>query len=72
MKIEQAQLTIITFFRESTNEWVGEIQYTSKEYETSGIARYAGKTENEARNAAFAMTGAVLLELTYDDAIDPK
>lgn len=67
MKNEQAEMTINTFFRESTGEWVGEINYKSERYENFGIARYTGKTENEARNAAFAMASSVLMELTFDE-----
>ena len=61
---KQATIEISTWFRESTGEWVGDIEYLAND--TQGNARYTGKTEDEARNAAFAAVGYNLLATTFD------
>jgi hypothetical protein len=62
-KTTQATVEITTWFRESTNEWVGEIDFRAGDM--SGTVRYTGATEAEARNAAFAAVGGQLLETTF-------
>jgi hypothetical protein len=62
----QATVEVSTWFRDSTNEWVGELAYRAGG--TSGTGRYTGATEAEARNAAFAAIGYQLLETTFDAA----
>jgi hypothetical protein len=61
---EHATVKIRTWFRESTGEWVGEIDYTANG--TAGCARYTGETEEAARNAAFASVGYILLASTWE------
>lgn len=62
--MEDTKVLITTWFRESTKEWIGEIDYQTST--TSGQARYTGNTEKEARNAAYAAIGYVLLETTFN------
>ena len=57
---EQALVEVVTWFRESTGEWIGQINYQTSD--TNGTASYTGSAENEARNAAFAALGYLLLE----------
>lgn len=64
-KTTQASIQITTWFRDSTNEWVGEITFRAGD--TDGTARYTGATEAEARNAAFAAVGYLLLETTFGE-----
>lgn len=59
---KQAVVKVATWFRKTTKEWIGEIEYQANGIK--GVARYTGATENEARNAAFAALGLVLLETT--------
>lgn len=56
---------ITTFYRSSTNEWVGEINYQGKDY--GGTARYTGESESQALNAAIAAVSYHLLETTFAD-----
>lgn len=62
----QAQIYISTFYRESTREWIGKVTITSDAYGTFKEAKFPGNTEEAARNAAFAMIGSLLMELTFD------
>ncbi len=64
MEKKQGTVSITTWFRDSTNEWVGEVTY--KANDTSGVARYTGETEESARNAAFSAVGYILLATTWD------
>lgn len=64
MRNLQASIKIETWFRESTGEWIGEISYDAGGID--GSARYTGRTESEARNAAFAAIGYLLLKSTWD------
>ena len=57
-------ISVFTWFRESTKEWIGEIIYQTEN--CNGNARYTGATENEARNAAFVAIGYHLLQTTFD------
>jgi len=57
--ILQTELNVHTWFRKSTNEWIGEINYQTPV--TDGIARFTGATEREAFNAAAAEIGHCLL-----------
>ena len=59
----QATIEVTTWYRDSTKEWVGEIDFATRG--TSGTSRFTGDTENEARDAAFAAIGGVLLETTF-------
>lgn len=59
----QATIKISTWYRDSTQEWVGEIEYQTEH--VNGNARYTGKTENEARNAAFATVGYHIIETDW-------
>jgi len=60
----QATLNVTTWYRNSTREWVGEIDLVTRD--TSGTFRFTGATENEARDAAFAAIGGILLETTFN------
>lgn len=60
-----ATVNVVTFYRKSTKEWVGEVNYNA--HDTDGCARYPAPTENEARNAAYAAIGYLLLETTWAD-----
>ena len=62
---QHAMLKINTWYRKSTNEWVGEIQIGSDLYDYNGTNRVTGSTEKEARNAAFAAIGHSLLQMTW-------
>lgn len=59
-----AEVKIYTFYRDSTEEWVGEIELRTNDRAT--WARYTGATEEAARNAAIAAVGYQLLEITFD------
>jgi hypothetical protein len=64
MKTEQGQVTVTTWWRDSTLEWIGQVDYAANA--TSGSARYTANTETEARNAAYCAIGKLLLETTFD------
>lgn len=59
----QATIKISTWYRDSTQEWVGEIEYQTDDM--NGNARYTGATEKEARNAAFVAVGYNLLSTDW-------
>ena len=59
----QIKIGIDTRWRKSTSEWIGEINLSGNG--TSETARYTGRTEEEARNAAFAAVGYLLLQTTF-------
>lgn len=58
-----AEVKIEIWFRESTNEWVTDIIYVTKD--VAGNARFPGKTKEESRNAALAGIGHTLLETVW-------
>lgn len=55
---------IHTWYRRSTKEWVGEIEYHNRK--VNGLSRYTGKTEREAMTAALACVGKDLLAATFE------
>lgn len=61
---ENAEIRYSLWFRESTQEWVGEIHYNY--LGTDGEFRTTGKTPEEARNAAFACIGHCLMECVWN------
>lgn len=64
-KTYQANIKIQTWFRKSTNEWIGEIAFHTKF--TDATSHFPSKTEEGARNAAFAAIGYELLEATWEE-----
>jgi hypothetical protein len=59
----QIKIGIDTKWRKSTSQWIGEVTLDGNG--TSRTAKYTGGTEEEARNAAFAAVGYLLLETTF-------
>ena len=55
-------IRIKTYFRNSTAEWVCQIEYKLSDPDVGGIARYTGKTEEEARNCGLACLPHRILE----------
>jgi hypothetical protein len=64
MKDKKAKISIHCWYRRSTKEWVAEI--TLQYLDTAGSYRYTGKTNKEARNAAFAAIGGILMDIAID------
>ena len=62
--MDQADIKVITWYRQSTNQWIGQVDYLSNGIE--GSALYTGETENEARNAAFCAIPYLLLQTTFE------
>lgn len=55
-------IKITTFYRESTQEWVGEVDIDVPD-DYKGIHRWTGKTEEEAKRAVYALLGYELLSM---------
>jgi hypothetical protein len=62
------KLEIKTFFLESTSEWIGEIEYTTKD--SNGTIRYARETEQAAIAAMYSELGCVFLESVDNEGIE--
>lgn len=58
------KIRIETWYRDSTQEWVGEVQINVTN-EIHQISRVTGETEESARNAAFAATGGYLMNVVW-------
>ena len=58
----QIQITIKTWYRESTQEWVAEANVVYDDLYT-GSHRWTGKTEIEATRGLYASFGRIFLDL---------
>lgn len=58
--MSRIQITIETYWHNSTDEWVAEVGLLGGI--SNILARYTGKTETEARLVAFASIGGLLIE----------
>ena len=66
-----AGITISLWYRTSTDEWVGEMEWEMPNEEmtetlSGGSMRVTGKTKEEARNGILTIIGSTLLNETWE------
>ena len=61
-----ADLSVTLWWRESTQEWICEIDVKNHEKDSTENHRFTGKTREAARNAGFAAIGYTLLSRYWE------